>query len=78
MSEQCRLNGVNEISRLPSPEPFLTLKDVATRLGVPAFKITRAAKLGVFPTYTLFNNRKLARLSEVVEAIKRTSTGGQK
>ena len=59
------------------PEPLLTLKDVAKRLGLPAFKVTRAAKLGIFPTYTLLNNRKLARLSEVVAAIERSRTGGR-
>jgi hypothetical protein len=59
---------------LPPPEPLLTLKNVATRLGLPAFKVTRAAKLGIFPTYFLFNKRKLARLSEVVAAIDLTRT----
>ena len=78
MSEQSRQNAVNENYRIPSSEPFLTFKDIAASLGIPTFKIRRAAKLGLFPTYTLFNNRRLARLSEVVEAIKRTSTGGQK
>ena len=50
-------------------EPFLTLKDAAARLEIPSFKLTRAAKRGVFPTYTLYNSRKLVRLSEVVAAI---------
>jgi hypothetical protein len=61
---------------LPPSEPLLALKDIATRLGLPAFKVTRAAKLGIFPTYSLFNNRKLARLSEVLSAIERSRTGG--
>jgi hypothetical protein len=66
---------MTEISRVHGPEPLLTLKDVATRLGLPTFKVTRAAKLGIFPTYHLFNKRKLARLSEVVSAIDSSRTG---
>ncbi len=61
---------------LPPPEPLLTLKDIATRLGLPTFKVTRAASLGVFPTYFMLNKRKLARLSEVVAAIERSRVGG--
>jgi hypothetical protein len=63
-------------SNVQLPEPLLTLKDVAARLGLPAFKVTRAARLGVFPTYFLLNKRKLARLSEVVTAIERSRVGG--
>jgi hypothetical protein len=59
-----------------SPEKLLTLKDAAARLGLPAFKIRRAARLGLFPTYTLLNARRLVRLSEVVAAIERSRTGG--
>ena len=36
---------------------------------------TRAAKLGIFPTYTLFNKRKLVRLSDVIAAIERSRHG---
>jgi hypothetical protein len=60
---------------LPTPEPLLTLKNIATRLGLPTFKVTRAAKLGIFPTYSLLNKRRLARLSEVVAAIELSRTG---
>lgn len=57
------------------PEKLITLKDAATILGVPTFKITRAAKAGTFPVYTLFNQRKLVRLSEVVAAIEASKIG---
>jgi hypothetical protein len=57
------------------PEPFLTLIVVANLLGLPVFKIRRAAKQGLFPTYSFLNGRKLARLSEVEAAIKRTRSG---
>jgi hypothetical protein len=48
----------------------------AERLGLPVFKIRRAAKLGLFPTYSILNGRKLVRLSEVVAAIERSRSGG--
>ena len=68
---------MTETSGTQIPEPLLTLKDVATRLGLPTFKVTRAAKLGIFPTYFLLNKRRLARLSEVVVAIERSRMGGR-
>jgi hypothetical protein len=57
-------------------EKLVTLKDTAIVLGVPTFKVARAAKAGAFPTYMLFNKRKLVRLSEVIAAIEASKTGG--
>lgn len=59
------------------PEPYLTVKDAARRLGLPAFKLQRAARAGLVPTYSFFNKRKLVRLSEVVAFIERSRAGGQ-
>jgi len=67
---------MTETSNTIISEPLLTLKDIATSLGLPTFKVTRAAKLGIFPTYFLLNKRKLARLSEVIAAIERSKIGG--
>lgn len=53
-------------------EPLLTLNAAAAKLGVPVFKVRRAAKAAIFPTYRLFNSRKLVRLSEVITAIERS------
>lgn len=58
------------------PEKLVTLKEAAARLGLPAFKVFRAAKAGIFPTYRLFNTRKLVRLSEVIAAIEASKEGG--
>jgi len=57
-------------------EPLLTYKAAASALGIPYFKIQRAAKAKLFPTYRLFNGRRLLRLSEVVAAINATRDGG--
>jgi len=63
---------------IANPEVFITLKEAARRLGLPVFKVRRAAKRGLFPTYVLLNRRKLVRLSELIDAIERTCTGGRK
>lgn len=60
----------------PAPEPFLTIKDAAKRLGLPVFKLQRAARAGLFPTYRFLNGRILMRLSEVVASIEATRAGG--
>lgn len=60
----------------PDFEPLLTLKDAAERLGVPYFKVQRAARAGLFPTYFVYNSRRLVRLSEVVAIINGTRRGG--
>jgi hypothetical protein len=54
------------------PERLLTLSMAAERLGLPTFKIRRAAKKGLFPTYSISNGRKLVRLSEVLATIERS------
>ncbi len=56
-------------------EKLITLKEAAEALGLPAFKIYRAAKIGVVPTYSIYNSRRLVRLSEVVAAINASRQG---
>ena len=56
-------------------EKFLTLRAAAEILGVPAFKMYRAAKRNQFPVYRFGNNRALVRISEVLAAIERLSAG---
>jgi hypothetical protein len=67
----------NSPRSVPNVEPLLTLKAIAERLGLPSFKVRRAARAGLFPTYCVFNKRKLARLSEVIFAIESSRRGGQ-
>ena len=56
---------------------LLTFKEAAGQLGLPYFKIQRAAARGLIPHYRLFNSRKLVRLSEVVAVIDASRRGGQ-
>lgn len=59
-------------------EPFMTFKQAAGALGVPYFKIQRAAKSGSIPTYSLHNKRKLVRLSDIVQTMSAQSVGSGK
>lgn len=59
-----------------SPEALITLKQAATSLGLPYFKIQRAARQRIIPTYSVYNSRRLVRLSEVVAVINGTRVGG--
>ena len=56
-------------------EKLVTLGTAADAIGVPYFKILRAAKAGLFPCYKVGNQRALVRLTEVVSAIERSSLG---
>lgn len=57
-------------------EPLVTLKHAAESLGLPYFKIQRAARAGLIPTYFVYNSRRLVRLSEVLAVINGTRQGG--
>jgi hypothetical protein len=54
----------------PRPEPYVTLQAAAEAFHLPKFKVQRAARLGLIPTYTFYNKRKLVRISEVAAAFK--------
>jgi hypothetical protein len=51
-------------------EKPLTLKALAADLGLPYWKLQRGAKTKAFPTYALFNSRKLAFKSQVLASMK--------
>jgi hypothetical protein len=59
-----------------SAEKLLTFKAIASALGLPYFKIQRAAHAKLFPTYQFLNGRRLARLSEVIAVIDRSRMSG--
>ena len=56
-------------------EQLLTLKAAAEKLGLPLFKLRRAAASGLIPTYSLLNGRKLVRVSEVIAVVERSRSG---
>jgi hypothetical protein len=58
-------------------EKFITLREAGEALGIPYYKIRKAAKLRLFPVYHFGNSRMLVRLSEVIAAIERSRVGGE-
>jgi hypothetical protein len=57
---------------------FLTLAQASELLGIPVWKLRRAAKAGEFPTYSFFNTRKLVLLEELLAVIQAGKKGGVK
>jgi hypothetical protein len=56
-------------------EPLRTVKQAAAEVGIPYFKLARAIKGGLIPHYTLYNSRRLVRVSEVLAVIDATREG---
>ena len=52
-------DGSAEIERL------LTYHEAANKLGIPYFKIQRAARQGLLPTYRLLNGRRYVKVSDI-------------
>jgi excisionase family DNA binding protein len=52
-----------------SPEKFYTIQEAASLLNLYPWKLRRAIKKGLIPSHSLFNSRRLVRLSEVVAAM---------
>ncbi|MEZ0214623.1 MAG: helix-turn-helix domain-containing protein [Xanthobacteraceae bacterium] len=46
-------------------EPLLTYQEAASKLGLPYFKIQRAARQGLLPTYRLLNGRRYVKVSDI-------------
>ena len=63
-------------NQIDSVERLLTLKEAASELGIPYWKLLRASNAGLIPTYTLLNSRRLVRLSEINRVIENSSLQG--
>ena len=57
-------------------EPFITMKQAAVLVGQPYWKIQRLVKKDLIPHYSVFNSRKLLRLSELLTFIENSRHGG--
>ncbi len=44
---------------------FMTFKEAAEMIQLPYFKIQRAARQGLIPTYSLLNARKYVKLRDI-------------
>lgn len=63
--------------RLHLGEPYFTLPQAASKLGLPVSLLRRAVKRGLIPSYQPFGQRVRVCLPEVVAAIASSQTGGQ-
>lgn len=50
-------------------DALLTFQEAASKLSIPYFKIQRAAKAGLIPTYSILNSRKYVKLSDIQRAM---------
>jgi excisionase family DNA binding protein len=78
LQEKAPQNGAQPPTKPDLIEKLLTLKQAGEILGIPYFKMRRAAKQGSFPVYRFGNSRALVRLSEVDAAINASRDGGHK
>ena len=44
----------------------VTCQKAADDLGLPVFKVQRAARQGIIPTYSLLNSRKYVKLRDIL------------
>jgi hypothetical protein len=54
------------------------LKAAAEHFNLPYFKLQRAARAGIIPTYSVYNSRRLVKLSDVAAIINASRQGGAK
>lgn len=55
--------AIDELDRL------LTFRKAADALRIPYFKVQRAARSGLIPTYSILNSRKYVKLSDILKAM---------
>ena len=55
-------------------EHNLTMKQAAYKVGIPYWKIQRAAKSGLLPTYQLLNSRRYVRISDIERVLTASRT----
>jgi hypothetical protein len=51
-------------------EKLLTIGHAARELGIPYFKLARAVKNGLVSSVSLYNSRRLVRISEILAVIE--------
>lgn len=68
----------NPPNQIPTYDRVMPVLEAARLLGLPAWKLRRAAKAGLFPSYQLGNSRRLIRPAEVLTFIFSTRQGGDR
>lgn len=55
---------------------FYTIAEAAKERNIPRWKLWRAVKAGLIPSYELLNSRKYVRLSEIDAALATSQPKG--
>jgi hypothetical protein len=62
-------DGVTQLASLPDHDKLRTFRAASEALNIPYFKIQRAARSGLIPTYSILNSRKYVKLSDILKAM---------
>ncbi|NEU14858.1 helix-turn-helix domain-containing protein [Methylobacterium sp. BTF04] len=54
---------------LPEYQRYYTVPEAARAIGVPSYKIRRAVKLGIIPSYGVLDRRQYVRIKDIQEAM---------
>lgn len=58
--------NVTQDQTIDDLDKLRTFKDAAAKLSVPYFKVQRAARAGIIPTYSLLNSRRYVKLRDIL------------
>jgi len=61
------MNTSTSSSLFDDLDQLRTFKDAAASLHIPYFKVQRAARAGIIPTYSLLNRRKYVKLRDILD-----------
>ena len=50
-------------------EQMRTFRSASEAMNIPYFKIQRAARAGLIPTYSILNSRKYVKISDILKAM---------
>lgn len=60
---------VTQLDLLASHDKLRTFRAASEALNIPYFKVQRAARSGLIPTYSILNSRKYVKLSDILKAM---------
>jgi len=61
-----RTMDINNLEAIDDLDRLRTFNEAAKALGIPYFKVQRAARRGIIPTYSLLNSRRYVKLSDIL------------
>jgi hypothetical protein len=61
------MDDINQPNLFDNLDQLRTYGDAAAALRIPYFKVQRAARAGIIPTYSLLNNRRYVKLRDILD-----------